>query len=306
MSEGDTSEWDPELVVDEPLARSLIADQFPQLDVRSMTLLGEGWDNTVWLLNSDTVFRFPRRAIAIPGAQREIDILAKLAPHLPLAIPVPVFIGQPTDAFAWPFFGSRLVRGVELADANLTDAARAALAVPLARFLGALHAPTVLEQFGERLPIDPNRRADMAYRVPMTRSRLGELERARLWRNSGDLRWLDAAESLSRTAPTAVVHGDLHARHLLVDGRGALSGVIDWGDIGRGDPAVDLPGYWSVLPPSARPAFLAAYGRIDKSTLVRARVLAVFLSATLALYAHAEGLSALKRESIAGIERALT
>lgn len=297
-------EWDPELVVDEPLARRLLADQFPELPVHDLRLLATGWDNTVWLLNDDIVFRFPRRAIAIPGVEREIDILPKLAAHLPLAIPVPLFIGHQTDAFAWPFFGSRLLRGTELADANLADAARSALAVPLARFLRALHAAALLRAFGGRLPIDPNRRADMAYRVPMTRSRLGELERRGLWQPR-EVGWLDTAESLPPSPQSAVTHGDLHVRHLLVDPRGELSGIIDWGDIGVSDPAIDLPLYWSVLPPAARPPFLAAYGPVNNATLLRARVLALFLSATLALYGAEQGMTTLRRESLAGVERTL-
>ena len=83
-------EWDPEVVVTERLARQLLEAQFPELTVAGLRLLAEGWDNTVWLVNGDLVFRFPRRAIAIPGVEREIAILPALAPRLPAAIPTPV------------------------------------------------------------------------------------------------------------------------------------------------------------------------------------------------------------------------
>jgi aminoglycoside phosphotransferase (APT) family kinase protein len=297
-------EWDPEIVVDEALARTLLAEQFPDLGIHHVRLLADGWDNTVWLVNGELVFRFPRRQVAIPGVEREIAMLPGLAPHLPTAIPVPIFIGHRTDAFAWPFFGARLVPGRELADADLTDPARAALAPQLGRFLRALHAPAVLEAYGDQLPIDPNRRADMTLRVPMTRERLAELEHRGLW-EPRRLDWLDAAEALPPSEPTALTHGDLHVRHILVDERGTLSGVIDWGDLGCSDPAIDLPLYWSGLRPAARPAFVEAYGAVDDAALLRARALAVFLSATLALYAEAEDRPTLKRESLAGLERSL-
>ena len=74
----------------------------------------------------------------------------------------------------------------------------------------------------------------------------------------------------------------------------------------RSDPAIDLTPLWSLLPPTARPAFLAAYGEVSEAALLRARVLALFLSATLALYGHAEGLHGLRDGSIASLERALT
>jgi aminoglycoside phosphotransferase (APT) family kinase protein len=298
-------EWDAEVVVDAELARTLISDQVPELPIDDLRLLAEGWDNTVWLVNGELVFRFPRRAIAIPGIEREIAILPELAPQLPVAVPVPRFIGHPTDAFRWPFFGARLIDGVELADAELTDAPRATLAAPLGRFLRSLHDPRLVERFGDRLPVDQNRRADMRVRVPMTHARLDELRQAGLW-EAPTPTWLDEAETLPPSAPVAVTHGDLHVRHLLVNATGTLSGVIDWGDVGRSDPAIDLPAYWNVLAPSARPAFHDVYGPITEAALLRARVLALFLSATLALYARSESLPALERESLAGIERALS
>jgi aminoglycoside phosphotransferase (APT) family kinase protein len=297
-------EWDPEVVVSERLARQLLEAQFPELTVAGLRLLAEGWDNTVWLVNDDLVFRFPRRAIAIPGVEREITILPALAPRLPAAIPTPLLIGRPTDAFAWPFFGARLVPGRELADADLTDAARLLLAPELGRFLRALHAPELLDAFGEQLPVDPNRRADMTLRVPMARERLAELERRGSWQ-SPPVPWLAEAESLPPSAVSAVTHGDLHVRHALVHDDGSLAGVIDWGELGRSDPAIDLPLYWSALPPEARPAFLGAYGALDEAALLRARVLALFLSATLLLYAEVQGLPALRRESLADLERAV-
>ena len=101
-----------------------------------------------------------------------------------------------------------------------------------------------------------------------------------------------------------LVHGDLHFRHLLVnDGR--ASGVIDWGDVCRSDPAIDLPLLWSFVPPDGRDAFLAAYGPVNDAQLLRARVLAVQLCAALAQYARVEGNAGVEREAVAGLERAL-
>src|SRR6185437_6834136 len=56
--------WSAEVELDEGLVRRLIG-QFPELPVRSLRMLAEGWDNTVWLANERYAFRFPRRRIAI-------------------------------------------------------------------------------------------------------------------------------------------------------------------------------------------------------------------------------------------------
>jgi aminoglycoside phosphotransferase (APT) family kinase protein len=89
-----------------------------------------------------------------------------------------------------------------------------------------------------------------------------------------------------------------------VDGRGSLAGVIDWGDLCLADPAADLHVLWSVLPPEGRGEFLDAYGPVSEAQLVCARVLAVFLSAVLAVYGRAEGLAGVEREAVAGLVRA--
>jgi aminoglycoside phosphotransferase (APT) family kinase protein len=101
-----------------------------------------------------------------------------------------------------------------------------------------------------------------------------------------------------------LVHGDLHARHVLV-GEGRVTGVIDWGDVCVADRAVDLSLVWSFLPPAARPAFFEVYGPIDKAQELRARALALSLGSALALYGRAEGLAALERECVDGLERTL-
>jgi len=67
------------------LARTLIAGEFPGLELGSLRLLAESWDNAVWVVDERWVW-FPRRAIEIAGVQREIDVLPRLAPQLPLAI----------------------------------------------------------------------------------------------------------------------------------------------------------------------------------------------------------------------------
>jgi aminoglycoside phosphotransferase (APT) family kinase protein len=293
-------EWAAEVTVGEDLARRLIGAQFPQVELASLRLLGEGWDNTVWLADGRWAFRFPRRAVAIPGFERELAALPALAPRLPVPVPDPVFVGRPTDAFPWPWFGARHLPGAE--PLGLDAAARRGLARPFARFLRALHsAPPV-----DGLPADPMGRADMAVRVPKTDDSLIRVEREGLWRAPRSVAaLLEEAASLPAPEPVAVLHGDLHMRHLLVNASGALSGVIDFGDICVGDPSVDLSLLWSLLPPEGRADFLAEYGPLRNDQLLRARVLAINLCAILALYGHHEDMTAVKDEALAGLDRSV-
>jgi len=90
--------WEPEHVVDEPLARRLLG-QFPELDPDGLRPLAFGWDYTIWVVQERYAFRFPRRRIVLPGLERELAVLPKLAPLLPLPVPVPLFVGRPSDDF---------------------------------------------------------------------------------------------------------------------------------------------------------------------------------------------------------------
>jgi aminoglycoside phosphotransferase (APT) family kinase protein len=300
-------QWAPEHVVDVAIATDLVSSQFPFLRGAMVQPLAEGWDNTVFVVGSDWVFRFPRRAIALPGLHREIHVLPRLARHLPLPIPVPEFVGTPSDSYPWPFWGSRLLRGRELADVRLSDDSRSALATAVGAFLRVLHAPAQKAMVGAALPVDPNVRGDPSVRVPMAREPLVRLHRRGLWSPDARIeRLLSEAEHLgpSRAEPV-LAHGDLHVRHLLVDDHGSAAGVIDWGDVCLADRAIDLPLAYSAFSGSARAALFEAYGQqIDVECETRARVLAVGLSAVLADYAAHEGHDALLREALAGLKRA--
>ena len=234
-------EWDAEIDVDEALVLALLADQVPALAVRDVRPFAKGWDNAIWLVNGELAFRFPRRAIAIPGVEREIDLLPRLAARLPLPIPEPAHVGRPSERFPWPFFGSRLLPGRELAGTPLVGAGRQAYGAALGSFLAALHAPDVVDELGPDLPVDFNRRADMDVRVPRTRDRLATLVAAGLWSPPGRVgELLDEAAALGPADGRAIVHGDLHVRHVLVDDAGVPSAIIDWGDVCVADPAVDF------------------------------------------------------------------
>ena len=287
------------MTVDAELVRQLLGEQF-NWDVRSLRLLGEGWDNTVWLVDERWTFRFPRRSVVVSGIENEMAVLPHLAPLLPLPIPDPTFLGRPSVAFEWPFYGAPFLPGRELAEAQLDDEALNGVARPLAEFLRALHSVDI----NVELPVDPVSRADMARRVPRTVEFLDEVEALGLWRRSPVVpNLLASALELPTPQATAIVHGDLHLRHLLVGDAGEPTAVIDWIDVCRNDPCVDLVLYWSALPPRGRAEFHEAYGTLTEEQLLRGRVLALFLCAVLAVYGHHEGLPTLVREAIAGLER---
>jgi aminoglycoside phosphotransferase (APT) family kinase protein len=299
-------EWDPEVRVDTERARDLIEAQFPELRGAPVRELATGWDNIVHLVDDRWVFRFPQREIAVAGVHREIATLGRLAPNLPLPIPEPRFIGAPTDDYAWPWFGAGHITGTEIAEAGVADVARGEAAAAVGRFLGALHGNELASRVASSLPVDPMRRADMAVRVPRTRQRIEDLVARGLWTpTAGVENLLVEASRVPPSSTTVVVHGDLHARHVLLHGGGAAAGVIDWGDVCAGDPSIDLSIAFGTFAGDARDALLDAYGPIDGRTELRARTVAVFFGAALLAYAAERGMDALRDESERSLERAV-
>jgi len=239
-------QWTAEVQVSQQLATDLIAEQFPLLAKQRVELLATGWDNNAFTVGSQWLFRFPRRDVAIPGVRREIMLLPRLALALPLPIPNPGFVGRPSAAYRWPFFGAPLLHGTELAEADLSATELTRTGTDVGRFLHALHDPALVRLAGgTELPIDPMGRGNPQIRAQRSREVLDRLVARGNWQPDPEvfafLARASAAPAPADDAGSLVLnHGDLHVRHLLVAASGAVTGVIDWGDLCLASPAVDL------------------------------------------------------------------
>jgi aminoglycoside phosphotransferase (APT) family kinase protein len=287
--------WQPDVELTPESAARLIEAQFPDLSPLRLELLGAGWDNWAYRVNGDLVFRFPRRKLGAVLLEREVRVLPLLAPHLPLPIPTPLFQGAPAGGYPYPFAGYRLIPGETACRLEWTDTARAAAAPLLGCFLRTLHGLTVEPAVRQWAPVDDMGKTNLPRYLALVEERFAAMpDPARPPDAAAVLQRLDA---LSRTPPHAGppcwVHGDLYARHLLADDHLHPTGVIDWGDVHLGDPALDLSLVYSFLPPSARDAFWREYGEVDEAARDRARFRALFYGAVLTHYAAEIGDAAL-------------
>lgn len=295
--------WQPEQEVTAELAGRLIQEQFPELEPETVSPFGVGWDNTAYLVDETWVFRFPRRELAVELIRNESSLLPRLAPELPLSIPDPRFVGEPAEAFGWPFAGYRLIPGRTACSVPWKAGERARTATTLAGFLRALHDFPAERARESGATGDTIRRLDLEYRVTQVAERLGHAV------EQGLVESLNAFDSVLDELPRGfaaradtLVHGDLYARHLLADERHDLTGVIDWGDVHLGDPAIDLGIVFGFLPPEARDAFFAAYGEVAPETRAVARFKALHHGLHIALYAADIGDEALLREGRLALE----
>lgn len=297
--------WAAEIVIDATVARSAIAEQFPHLAAGEIVPYGEGWDNAAFLVDDRYVFRFPRRRVAVALIETELRALPTLARRLPLPVPLPRFAGVPGEAFPWPFAGYERLNGEALVHVRLREAAHGPLAVALGGFLRTLHA--VAPEALPPIAGDTIGRLAHARLLPLLTRRLNELSEAGLVGDPSPA--LVAFELLAPGAPRrdrlCVVHGDLYARHVLVDDAQRASGVIDWGDLHLGDPAIDLSVAFSLFPREFREPFVRAYGHIDERTWELARYRAIYSSALVAHYGYKIGDSQIARAGLDGLARSV-
>ncbi|MFF3164465.1 MULTISPECIES: aminoglycoside phosphotransferase family protein [unclassified Streptomyces] len=253
------------------LIRDLLREQHPDLADRPLRLGALGWDNQVWRLGDDLAVRMPW---ATPSAdallRKEHAWLPGLAPHLPLPIPVPQRLGEPSERFPRPWLVTTWVPGEPADRAPATRPAQAA--VTLAAFLTALHRPAP-----EAAPAGRDRGGPLAGTAGHFTRALDSAAESGLVRDPEAVRavWADAAAAPGWTGPRLWLHGDLHPANIVTT-NGDLSGVIDFGDLFAGDPACDLAAAWILLPDGATDLFHATYRpRPDAATLRRARGWAV-------------------------------
>ena len=283
------------VTIDPSSVRALLLEQHADLAHLSLIEVGEGWDNRLFRLGDNLAVRVPRRAASAALIEHEQRWLPELSPKLPLPVPVPLRVGRPGCGFPWSWSVVPWFPGQSALLAPPRDVV--ATAVALGRFLRALHQPAP-----DNAPPNPWRGVPLVARAKTVREHLHQLDglvdRAAV---------LGLWERVLSTPPWSGrplwIHGDLHPGNLLVSG-GRLSAVIDFGDLAAGDPATDLSVMWMLLPPSARPAFLAsARGELDPlddHTLMRARGWALALGlAYLANSRDDEALGALGRATIA-------
>lgn len=186
----------------------------------------------------------------------------------------------------------------ELAEAG--DVPREAAAEAAGGFLRSLHDLRV----DVELPVDPMGRGTPGLRRELTRKWLGALASRGLWSGSAEVDALLDSPLVPVGGAEVLAHGDLHLRHLLVDGSGRATGVIDWGDVCLAVPSFDLSLLYAAFDGPARELGLAAYGPVSGEREVRARALAVGLAAALADWAASTGATDLLPEYLRGIDRA--
>ncbi len=242
-----------ELAIDERLVRALLEEQFPDwADLQLARVAPDGTVNVIYRLGEDLAVRLPRRNGPETEEDLEMRWLPVLGPQLPVDIPVPVARGRPSAGYPWYWSIHTWGEG-ESSGGLLPHEDLVALLAALQR-VDPTGGPEPAYGRGEPLATRDAPVRDALERVEAP----GALEL-----------WEEAKRAPEWEEERVWLHGDIDARNVLArDGR--LTGVIDWGGMGVGDPAVDVMVAWKLVAPDEREAFREALA-VDDATWLRAK-----------------------------------
>jgi aminoglycoside phosphotransferase (APT) family kinase protein len=252
---------DNEVETDADLVRALLASQHPQWADRPIERVpSAGTDNAIYRLGDDLAARLPRIDWAVDNVAKEQRWLPVLAPHLPLPVPLPVAAGEPEPAFPYPWGVVQWLPGELATLEQLDDPIEAAR--ELATFVRALQA---VDPVDAPTPVRglPVRHGDAMVRIGIDGLQ-GEVDA-----DAVAAAWSRVLAVSDYDEPPVWFHGDLSYLNLL-SRRGRLSGVIDWGTCGVGDPAIDTLPAWSLFGPDEREVYRDALD-VDDATWERGK-----------------------------------
>jgi aminoglycoside phosphotransferase (APT) family kinase protein len=254
-----------EVPIDVSLVGRLLAAQFPNwADLPIEPVESAGTDNAIYRLGDDMAVRLPRIGWATGQAEKEYRWLPRLAPHVPLAIPVPLEIGIPAEGYPWHWSVYRWLDGENPTIDRIADLRGAA--TDLAQFVAALQR---IDPTGGPPPAhNLSRGVPLAMRDAPTRAAIASLQ-GTLDADAVTAAWEAALHAPAWPGPGVWLHGDLNAGNLLAQ-HGRLNAVIDFGCLAVGDPACDLMVAWTFLTAETRDVFRAALP-VDDATWARGR-----------------------------------
>ena len=243
------------------LIRKLLFGQFPQWrDLPVSRVTSYGTDNYIYRLGDRLAVRLPRRpGWAVEQVRLEATWLPRLAPHVPLALPVQVAMGHPAEGYPFDWAVYEWLPGSDAND-TLRDLNQAA--ADLAAFIAALRR---VDTAGAHARIAHARGGPLAEADDMVRRSVAQLGN-RVDGGAVLRSWDESLSAPEWAGPDVWVHGDLLPGNLLVaDGR--LAAVIDFGGLNVGDPACDLQPAWNMFSGDSRTRFRAELGADDGSWL---------------------------------------
>jgi len=246
--------------------RSLVSELeacIPALRVKRYRRITKGWEHIVLEVNGEYIVRFPTLRGGWARLQREMALLPWLSPRLSATVPRYELVWPGSRSHPQRFAGYRKIAGTSLSRNAFRARWVDQLGEDLGRFLTGLHGlrlPGELSDLVPRYTRNSWVEAEPKY-YRQARTLVYPLLDAET-RRRADLFWTRYLDHFPTVEfEPSLIHSDLTSGNIIIDrSTGRLSGVIDWGDVKVGDPALDFMGSFEVSRSLGERA-LAGYGR---------------------------------------------
>ena len=245
------------------VAQQLVKEQFPEWkDLPISPVLKNGNDNKTFHLGETMTLRLPSDKRYVAQVEKEAKWLPFLAENLDLPITCPKALGKPNKDYPYFWSINSYIEGETADPANISNLD--VLANDLAKFLRQLQrinpegAPVSGEHnfYRGSSPVVYNEEVEKVLENLSDELPVKLIEK--IWSESIESKWQEEP---------VWIHGDIAPGNLLVK-ENKLSGVIDFGIMGIGDPSCDYAMAWTFFDESSRKIFLQD---LDKDTINRAR-----------------------------------
>jgi aminoglycoside 2''-phosphotransferase len=210
----------------------------PELEIQNFEINQEGLINDVAIVNKKLVFRFAKTEKYAKILDDEMKILDIIRSRIGVEVPTPIYRNQ--DSVVYPFLdGQPFLREILL---RLPKDVQVRTAEQLGKFLYGLHTSGIT---GLDWDIPPTLAPVTQERWLDIRQRVKEKIYPLLLKHQ--VQWAENLFDSVLSKPDsfnyrqALIHGDLAPYHILFDAeKDKITGVIDFGVAGIGDPASDI------------------------------------------------------------------
>jgi aminoglycoside phosphotransferase (APT) family kinase protein len=225
--------------IDIDRARDLIRQQ-SHLPAGTVAMLGAGTDSAAFRVDTDWVVRFPLVPAARRALRTELALLPHLARDLPVAVPQPEYVAEQDGQLV--FCAYRALDGQPLSDAALSalaPSARTRALDELTDLLDAIHSFPESVARATGVSLELYKGAYHPAQQALQHELAGLLDSSH---HATIARQRHAFELVQGPASTPVLlHADIKPAHLLHNpATGALTGLLDWGDVSLGHRDFDL------------------------------------------------------------------
>lgn len=264
-----------EFFIDTKLVHRLLDSQCRQWTHLSLeSVISSGTDHALFRLGKELVIRLPRLDGAINNINKEWEWLPQISPFLKTPISEPLFKGTSTEFYPYPWLVSPWHQGSNplLEQENEYEQ----LAKDLASFINQFHTiPLVNGPYSRRgVPLkafdEETRNA-----IQQLDGEIRTKQVTKIWEHFLELPYWQKAP--------VWVHGDLLPGNIIIDNN-RLNAVIDFSDLGVGDPACDLIVAWSLFNRNSRIVFKKHLLDLDEQTWQRGQGLALSIALIILPY----------------------